>query len=143
MIYSKYSEGPFKGKFNGDRKYQVEFSGNIRGMGSYHFLDGERVRVFYSGNDKTCGRCHKTSGGCLGSGIAKECEDKGGIRVQLSDHMRQVWSEIGFCPTTFELPESMDGMSEGDVPIAASNNFQRPAPQINTSEADQETLVLR
>ena len=26
VIYSKYSEGPFKGKYTGERKYQVDFS---------------------------------------------------------------------------------------------------------------------
>ena len=55
VIYSKFTEGPFKGKFNGDRKYQVDFSNSTRSMGTYHFLDGARVRVFYRGNQKSCG----------------------------------------------------------------------------------------
>ena len=46
ISYGKYSEGPFKGKYNGQRKYQVDFSGSNKFMGTYHYLDGVRVRVF-------------------------------------------------------------------------------------------------
>ena len=49
VIYGRHGEGPFKGKVNGDRKYQVHFSASTVSMGSYHYLDGERVRVFYKG----------------------------------------------------------------------------------------------
>ena len=50
VIYGKYAEGPFKGKFNGERKYQVDFSEQKLSMGTYHIIDGERVKVFYRGN---------------------------------------------------------------------------------------------
>ena len=139
VIYSKFTEGPFKGKFNGDRKYQVDFTNCTRTMGTYHFLDGVRVRIFYRGNEKTCGRCHKVARDCLGAGIARDCDAQGGIRVQLSDHMRKIWSEIGFCPTSFELPDSVE--DEGDKPISETNSFQRPAQVIKNSEADQERYV--
>ena len=55
VIYAKHGEGPFKGKLNGDRKYQVDMTTAKASMGTYHFLDGERVRVYYRGNTKTCG----------------------------------------------------------------------------------------
>ena len=101
VIYNKFTEGPFRGKYNGERKYQVDFSNCQRAMGTYHFLDGARVRIFYRGNDKTCGRCHQHARTCLGGGIARQCEVEGGIRVNLTDHMRRVWAETGFCPTNF------------------------------------------
>ena len=56
VIYCKFTEGPFKGKFNGDRKYQVDFSESKIHMGTYHLIDGERVKIFYRGNKKTCAR---------------------------------------------------------------------------------------
>ena len=96
VIYCKFSEGPFKGKFNGERRYQVDFTDSSRTMGTYHFLDGAKIRVFYRGNTKTCGRCHKTARDCLGAGIARECEDQGGVRVHLADHMKHLWAEIDF-----------------------------------------------
>ena len=140
VIYSRFQEGPFKGKINGERKYQVDFTGSKKTMGTYHFLDGARVRIFYRGNEKTCGRCHNTaSRGCKGAGIARDCEEQGGVRVHLSEHMRQLWSEVGFCPTSFELPETLE--DENDKPISESNTFQRPAEMVNTTEADKERYV--
>ena len=59
VIYSKYQEGPFKGKMNGERKYQVDFSETRRHMGTFHLIDNCKVQVFYRGNQKTCGQCHK------------------------------------------------------------------------------------
>ena len=74
VIYCKFEEGEFKGKFNGVRKYQIDFSKAAKTMGTYHLIDGCRTRVFYRGNHKTCGRCHKTAKDCPGEGLAKDCE---------------------------------------------------------------------
>ena len=50
-VYSKFDSGPFKGKFNGDRKFQVDFSKSTRRqMGTYHLIDGNNVRIMYRGN---------------------------------------------------------------------------------------------
>ena len=71
VSYSRFTEGPFKGKFNGERKYQVDFSEATSSMGTYHYIDGSRLRVFYRGNTKTFGRCHQVSGQCRGEGVRK------------------------------------------------------------------------
>ena len=123
VVYCRYIEGPFKGKYNGERRYQVDFSKSTRKMGTYHFLDGVRVRIFYRGNDSTCGRCHQTSKDCPGGGIAKNCEEAGGERVLLKDHMKRVWSEIGFVPANFKLSEILE--CENDQPIASTKYFPR------------------
>ena len=57
--YGKYTEGPFIGKINNEKKDTVDFLDSKMKMGTYHFLDGARVRVFYKGNAKTCGRCQQ------------------------------------------------------------------------------------
>ena len=46
-------------------------------------------------------RCHKPASTCIGSGIARNCEIGGGVRVKLIDHMRSLWNEIDFIPTMF------------------------------------------
>ena len=46
VMYTKYDAGPFKGKFNGERKYQVDFSKSNRQMGTYHIIDGSKVTYF-------------------------------------------------------------------------------------------------
>lgn len=43
VVYGKFMDGPLKGKYKGDRKYQVDCSGGILTMGTYHFLDGSKV----------------------------------------------------------------------------------------------------
>ena len=50
VIYHRYKEGPFKRKYNGDRKYQVDFTKSSVSMGTFHIIDGSRFRVFYPGN---------------------------------------------------------------------------------------------
>ena len=116
VIYSKFNEGPFKGKYNGERKYQVDFTNAARTMGTFHLIDGCKTRIYYRGNNKTCGRCHKVARDCLGQGIAKDCDRAVGERVMLSSHMRQLWSEIGFVPTSFELETLENADDEDDTP---------------------------
>ena len=35
---------------------------------------------------------------CVGLGIASSCEEKGGRRRNIGEHMREVWSRVGFHP---------------------------------------------
>jgi hypothetical protein len=136
-IYCKGTEGFMKNKYNGVRKYQVDFSKSIRQMGSYHFLDGEVVRINNRGNRDTCGRCHKGAKDCPGGGKKKECKDKGGPFVHISEHMRELWSTINFAPTGFELPpvgEDTDAnVQSGEVPIldakTFASNIEKPAAE--------------
>ena len=113
VVYAKFDTGPFKGKYNGERKYQVDFTKSSKQMGTFHLIDGNKVRVFYRGNRKTCGRCHKLASDCLGEAVAKNCAAAGGDRVFLSDHMKRLWDEIGFIPTSFALDDS--DKSEDDI----------------------------
>ena len=71
VIYGRHGEGPFKGKVNGDRKYQVDFSTATHAMGTFHFLDGERIKVFYRGNTKTSGGVTKVGANVLGELLLK------------------------------------------------------------------------
>ena len=123
-----------KDKFNGTRKYQVDFSQSLRYMGSYHYLDGEVVRVSYRGNVETCVNCHKAARRCPGGGKKKECKQAGGEFVHISDHMKHLWTEIDFSPTGFELPEMATEDDVGcDLPILDAESFvnkvERPVRQ--------------
>ena len=120
VIYDKYREGPFAGKYNGDRKFSVEFNQKGTNMGTFHIIDGVRVKIFYNGNRKTCARCHQTADVCEGDAIASECETNGGKRVPLVEHMKKLWECIDFQPLSFEL--NMDELNPelnvgGDVNI--------------------------
>ena len=151
VIYSKYGEGPLKGIFNGERKYQVEFAEGAKHMGTYHFLDGAKVRVFYRGNIKTCGRCHKESRNCAGGGFAKDCQASGGVRIDLADHMKELWAEIDFSPTTFKLPamvENEEGSDhndatkeEGDRKIREDASFRRQIDRPQLTEDDIKKIT--
>ena len=69
VIYVKYGEGPFKGKLNGARKYQIDFTEAKLQMGTFHILDGKRLKVFFSGNGSTCVYCHPDGIICPGGGV--------------------------------------------------------------------------
>ena len=101
VVYDTDKDGPLKGLKNGDRRYKMDFSGG-RDLGTFHLLDGTSVMASYSGQRRTCGRCHGDSRTCIGGGWAKSCELKGGTRVELCDHIRQLWSSIGFNPEKIE-----------------------------------------
>ena len=76
VVYDTDKEGPFSGLRNGDRKYLVDFTSG-RNMGTFHLIDGVNVTVRYTGQRRTCGRCHQTSLACPGGRWAKICEEKG------------------------------------------------------------------
>ena len=141
VIYSKYSEGPLKGKYNGERKYQVDFSKSSLAMGTYHIIDSSKVRVFYMGNKKTCGRCHQFAGTCPGGGMAKECEEKEGPRVILVEHMKKVWDMIQFKPANFELEhleteaDQAERATDG-IPIKEAEKFSPIAVKPQPIEKD-------
>ena len=141
VIYSRYMEGPFKGKYTGERKYQVDLTASTRSMGTYHFIDGAKIRIFYRGNDKTCGRCHQTPRTCPGKGLAKDCQAAGSQRVNLFDHMRDLWSNIGFTPSGFTLPQSDEDQNaegEGDKPFELTSKFKTNITRTEVREEDTE-----
>ena len=146
-IYGKHGDGPLKGVFNGDRKYNVEFIDPSKPMGTYHFIDGAKVRIFYRGNLKTCARCHSSAEFCPGGGIAKECLAQGGPKVDLAQHMKKVWQLIGFTPTAFKLPEKtdsndvIDAKFEGDVVISDQSSFARQIERPELSQEDIQKVV--
>ena len=136
VIYDRYKEGPFHGKYNGDRKYQVDFTKSSVSMGTFHIIDGSRVRIHYPGNKKTCGRCHQTSETCKGSAVAKDCESNGGVRMELVNHMRNLWSLVGFQPQNFQLNLVNDKTElTNDATIKENNKF---SPKIDRPKPTEE-----
>ena len=91
VIYSEYTDGPFRGKKNGERKYQVDFGNCKLHMGTYHIIDNCRVRIFYRGNRKTCGRCHQFANNCVGGGLAKIAK----LGVGLESPLLNIWNHCG------------------------------------------------
>ena len=89
-----FKEGPWRGQLNGERVYQAEVHSQKCPMGSYHLMDGARVKVIYTGNTRTCARCHSPPDQCPGNGIARQCEAEGTDRVSLSLHLKQLGEKL-------------------------------------------------
>ena len=140
VIYEKDRDGPFKGLFNGNRKYLVDFTKGTN-AGSYHILDGAKVMMSYPGQKKTCGRCHQIPGKCPGNGFAQTCEAKNGQRVPLIDHMKAHWDAIGFSPSLFQLNLDDDDENTSDTAdaIIKSNETFTPSAK-HTNEATISTV---
>ena len=140
VIYSKFDKGPFAGKFNGDRKYQVDFSKASRCMGTYHLIDGNKVRVFYRGNKKSCGKCHKFMNECPAQDTAKNCPLD---RVLLSDHMKYLWEEISFVPIAFELEEEekIEDVHQQAMKDTTISDHRFP-PSMNRAEPSERDVEL-
>ena len=114
-------EGPFTGLKNGDRKYMIDFSGG-KNLGTYHLIDGTKVHISYHGQRRTCARCQRTAATCPGDGIARKCEDNGGLVVFLKDHMKTLWDEIGFKPADFTMEKENDEVND-KVEIRENEGF--------------------
>ena len=108
VVYGVYKEGPLKGLRNGDRSYKVEIRPGVN-LGSYHYIDSQKVTIRYPGQQQTCARCHKTPLNCRGKGIARRCEAEGGEKVEFPDYILDLWSKIGYSPGNTEL-ECIQGL---------------------------------
>ena len=82
-VYGVHHEGPWKGQYNGEKRYKVAFTDQVIPMGPYHLLNGAKIRIVYPGNTRTCGRCHQPPTSCPGGGIARVCGEQGGKKVTL------------------------------------------------------------
>ena len=148
VIYGKFGPGPFQGKLNGVRKYRVDFTEANLEMGTFHILDGGKVKIFYRGNKSTCGWCHADSSKCPGGAKAKTCKENGTAQVQLVDHMTTLWSQVGFDPQSFYIPEvqyddmaSLDNLG-GDRKVLQTEHFPRQQfDRSNVSESDKYTTL--
>ena len=146
VIYGKFSSGPLQGKMNGVRKYRVDLTKLNTSMGTFHLLDGNKVKVYFRGNG-TCGWCHKDVTKCPGGAKAETCKEKGTGQVNLRDHMHTLWDTIGFDPQTFEIsdPEYDDLDSSdsigGDRKVLKTVHFPRQVDRSPISESDKFTTV--
>ena len=140
VIYDKYKEGPFVGKFNGDRKYVADFTSSSVNMGTFHIIDGARVKIFFNGNRKTCARCHLTSDQCKGEAQASNCEELGGIRLSLLEHMKRLWETVNFQPIQFkfDVDDEMVNNLGGDVQISEKSSFSPGVKRPDSTEEDVE-----
>ena len=71
--YGVHKEGPWRGQYNGERRYKAVFTNQIVPMGSFHLLNNSKIRVVYPDNTRTFGRCHQPPTSCPGGGIARVC----------------------------------------------------------------------
>ena len=130
VIHEVFTEGPLKGLKNGDRSYKLEIKPN-ENIGTYHILDGQKVTMRYPGQQQTCARCFETSRMCKGGGIAKRCEEAGGVKVELGDYIIKLWGEIGYVPgKDAELADALEEHGdEGDTVSQKLGGTFTPAKQ--------------
>ena len=113
VVYGMHLEGPLAGFRNGDRSYKMEVKpGN--NLGSYHVIDGKKVTLRYPGQYQTCARCHKTAQHCKGRGMAKRCEAEGGVKVEFTDYILELWKQIQYTPGSLDLSE-VENESSHDI----------------------------
>ena len=52
-------------------------------LSSYAMIDNRKIKIHYSGQKRTCARCHKYADQCQGNLKTKLCEEKGGVKANL------------------------------------------------------------
>merc|ERR1711954_329726 len=116
--------GPWKGQYNGHRRYKADFSEQVLPMGTYHLLGGAKVRVVYPGNTRTCARCHQGPLLCPGGGLTRDWAEQGGQRLPLYHHMSQLWDKVGY------QAEVINSNDDDDNEESESVSRQEPVLQV-------------
>ena len=75
---SKYRNGDLKGLFKGKRTTYINEFIQPEKIGSYHFIDGQQVRIFYAGMIQSCGWCYCPRVMCKNEAEFTECKKPGG-----------------------------------------------------------------
>ena len=140
--YGVHKEGPWRGQYNGERRYQAVFTRQIIPMGPFHLLNNSKIRVVYPGNTRTCGRCYQPPTSCPGGAIAKVCGEKGGERVSLFNHMKKLWDVINYNPGSERYDDEEDDEDDqraqgNDIPILEDVN--KESFGVNTLNNDSAT----
>ena len=102
VVYGFFQEGPLQGLKNGDRSYKLELKQGSN-LGSYHYIDNQKVTMRYIGQQQTCARCFKNPRNCKGRGVAKRCEAEGGMKTEFVDYILDLWKTIGYTPENQDL----------------------------------------
>ena len=68
-------------------------------------IHGQKITVRFPGQQQTCARCYQTPQGCKGRGVAKRCEAAGGVRVEFTDYILELWKKIGYSPDKINFSE--------------------------------------
>ena len=128
--YALYPGAPgsslLAGKRNGNRIYSMVVKKNL---GSTHIIDGERVSIKYSGQRKTCNRCHKEASKCPGKALARNCTS---ARVSLYDHMQSYWNDINFNPETTEINDIEENESELSEAILVTDQAPKTFQKVSS-----------
>ena len=75
--------------------------------------------------------------------MARDCDTAGGPRVNLGDHIRKLWEDIGFKPASFTLPLEDEGSDKNYKPIADQSRFQRVGnTQVLTEEIEERIIGM-
>lgn len=139
VVYGVFAEGPLKGIRNGDRSYKVEIKPGSN-IGSYHFIDGQKVTLRYPGQQQTCARCHQTPQCCKGKGLARRCDAEGGVKIEFTDYILDLWKKIGYSPQNLEVSDLLGEHETDDGPVLQQDggNF---TPSKAPSDAEKFTGV--
>ena len=124
VVHRTYNEGPLEGIKNGDRAFKMEVRSG-ENIGSFHFLDGQKITLRYSGQQQTCGRCHEVPHKCKGKGVAKRCEAEGGEKVEFTDYILALWKRIGYAPTKSDS-ESVAETEDSDETVTSFTPVKIP-----------------
>ena len=136
VVYGVFGDGALKGFRNGDRSYKLEINPSTN-LGSYHVIDGQKVTIRYPGQQQTCGRCHRTSQYCKGKGLARRCEAEGGLKVEFTTYILDLWEKIGYSPDNLQLCEDDSLDIDVDQPVQPGlhgETFTPPKVSLNTAK---------
>ena len=59
-------------------------------------MDGRRVKIWHTGQKKTCARCNKTYDECGGKANARLCEENNGVKTKTEEMWKERLANVGY-----------------------------------------------
>ena len=78
---------------NGERQIWMELNTSLP---SYAVIDGRRVKIWHTGQKRTCARCNQEAVKCPGNANARECEENGGIKTNTNEMWMKLLQEVSY-----------------------------------------------
>ena len=102
---------------NGERQVWMELNTSLP---SYAVIDGRRVKIWHTGQKRTCARCNQEAVNCPGNANARDCEQNGGIKTKTEEMWMEVLQKVSYVEWNGE--ETKRVIEEtGDVDTEPSN----------------------
>ena len=121
---------------NGDRQVWMELDTSLP---SYAVIDGRRVKIWHTGQRRTCARCNQDAHTCPGGANARDCEENGGIKTKTDEMWKKVLQKVEYKEWAGEETKIVNKKTEEAVNESLSERLAENSDGIVLTNVDENT----